>query len=139
MNKDKIITEALNEYYNTSVGPIAHGYSGEISLSNLGDPQVIDTINGIISRNTDLVFLNPQVAVERIRNRLRILGVDFGTVEIHGSEGMTKTPISQWSRYGFTDMDGNVKSDGWNFTQSSWWFEYRVSLGSSKGYVDCGC
>lgn len=111
MDKDKIITEALNEYYNTSVGPIAHGYSGEVSLSNLGDPKVIDTLNGIISKNANLVFLNPQAAVERIRNRMRILGIDFGSLEISSEEGMARLPITQWNRYGFTDMDGIVKAD----------------------------
>lgn len=102
---NKIFKDALHEM-TTSVGPTALGYSGEISLANLGDPRVVDSLNAMLTKISLQQYVNPYVAVNKAKVTLQLVGIDFECPYFpNNSEDRIVCPLKQWERQGM-DMDG---------------------------------
>lgn len=87
----------------------------------LVDPEHLTQLNAVLGATVSMPFINPYVAVQRLRNKLTTVGCDFKDPVIAGQTGKVSEPLTQWgniTRYhlviqwvlakGFYTLDAHV-------------------------------
>ena len=63
------------------------------NLMDLTDDSVIEKLNAFVGSIGMKEYLNPEVAVNELRNKLMRVGINFGDVQFTGEEGEISVPL----------------------------------------------
>ena len=63
------------------------------NLMDLSDDSVIEKLNAFVGAIGDKEYLNPEGAVNELRNKLMRVGINFGDVQFTGEQGEVSLPI----------------------------------------------
>jgi len=91
----------------------SHVGDGSVSLANIHDADVLKKVNAYVGSVADKEYLNPQAAVEQLRNNLNKIGLTVSQVDIEGNNGTVNAEVTQFGgRFG-KDIDGaDINDDG---------------------------
>ena len=91
----------------------SHVGDGSVSLANIHDADVLKKVNAYVGSVADKEYLNPQAAVEQLRNNLNKIGLTVSQVDIEGNNGTVNAEVTQFGgRFG-KDVDGaDINDDG---------------------------
>jgi hypothetical protein len=91
----------------------SHVGDGSVSLANIHDADVLKKVNAYVGSVADKEYLNPQAAVEQLRNNLNKIGLTVSQVDIEGNNGTVNAEVTQFGgRFG-KDVDGaDIDDDG---------------------------
>ena len=86
---------------------------GSVGVHNIHDPDVLKRVNAFVGSIAECEFLNPQFAVDKLREKLQRVGLDMGDVAIKDDNGKITTEVKQFGgRFG-KDTDGSdINDDG---------------------------
>ena len=84
-----------------------------IGAHNIQDEAVLQRVNGFVGSISEREYLNPQFAVDELREKLQTIGLGFKTPEIKGDKGTINLEVTQFGgRFG-KDIDGaDINDDG---------------------------
>ena len=86
---------------------------GSISAANIQDPAVLKRVNAFVGSIAEREYLQPQFAVDELREKLQRIGLTCGDCNIQGESGKTTVELKQFGgRFG-KDTDGaDINDDG---------------------------
>jgi len=86
---------------------------GVAGLYNIQDPDILKKVNAYVGSIADKEYLNPQAAVEQLRNNLNKIGLTVSEVAMDGDNGTVNATVNQFGgRFG-KDLDGSdINDDG---------------------------
>jgi hypothetical protein len=125
-----------------SVGTTVDGQSVEdsvIGVHNIHDEEVLKVVNGFVGAIAGREYLNPQHAVNELKEKLSRVGLSF-ECELEGDNGTTTCEVSQFGgRFG-KDTDGTDLNDDGISHRKDGGLKLEVkhellSTGSSKVYA----
>ena len=98
---------------NTSGHDGQHVGDGAAGLHNIQDPDILKKVNAYVGSIADKEYLNPQAAVEQLRNNLNKIGLTVSEVAMDGDNGTVNATVNQFGgRFG-KDLDGSdINDDG---------------------------
>ena len=108
------IKEAMSPLgVNTSGHDGQHVGDGAAGLHNIQDPDILKKVNAYVGSIADKEYLNPQAAVEQLRNNLNKIGLTVSEVAMKGDRGTVNATVNQFGgRFG-KDLDGSdINDDG---------------------------
>ena len=90
-----------------------HVGDGSVSLANIEDADVLKKVNAYVGSIAEREYLNPQAAVDQLRNNLNKIGLTVSQVDIEGASGTVNAEVTQFGgRFG-KDVDGqDINDDG---------------------------
>lgn len=90
-----------------------HVGDGSVSLANIEDADVLKKVNAYVGSIAEREYLNPQAAVDQLRNNLNKIGLTVSQVDIEGESGTVNAEVTQFGgRFG-KDVDGqDINDDG---------------------------
>ena len=96
---------------NTSGMDGQHVGDGAVGLANIHDEDVLKKVNAFVGAIAEKEYLNPQAAVEQLRNSLNKIGLTVSEVACEGDKGTVNADIVQFGgRFG-KDLDGSDLND----------------------------
>ena len=86
---------------------------GAINPANVQDPEVLKRVNAFVGSIAEREYLQPQFAVDELREKLQRIGLTCGDCNIQGESGKTTVELKQFGgRFG-KDTDGaDINDDG---------------------------
>ena len=86
---------------------------GSISAANIQDPAVLKRVNAFVGSIAEREYLQPQFAVDELREKLQRIGLTCGACDIEGDKGNVTVELKQFGgRFG-KDTDGSdINDDG---------------------------
>jgi hypothetical protein len=95
-------TTATNDVEDSAVG-----------LHNIHDADTLKKVNAFVGAVADREYLNPQAAVDQLREKLKNIGLTVSDVDIEGANGTVTAEVVQFGgRFG-KDLDGSdINDDG---------------------------
>ena len=63
------------------------------NLMDLSDDSVVEKLNAFVGAIGDKEYLNPEGAVNELRNKLMRVGINFGDVQFTGEQGEVSLPL----------------------------------------------
>ena len=95
-------TTATNDIEDSAVG-----------LFNIEDADVLKKVNAFVGSVAEREYLNPQAAVDQLREKLKNIGLTVSEVDIEGDNGTVRAEVVQFGgRFG-KDIDGSdINDDG---------------------------
>lgn len=95
-------TTATNDIEDSAVG-----------LHNIHDADTLKKVNAFVGAVADREYLNPQAAVDQLREKLKNIGLTVSDVDIEGANGTVNAEVVQFGgRFG-KDIDGSdINDDG---------------------------
>lgn len=95
-------TTATNDIEDSAVG-----------LFNIEDADVLKKVNAFVGSVADREYLNPQAAIDQLREKLNNIGLTVSEVDIEGANGTVNAEVKQFGgRFG-KDIDGSdINDDG---------------------------
>jgi len=95
-------TTATNDVEDSAVG-----------LHNIHDADTLKKVNAFVGAVADREYLNPQAAVDQLREKLKNIGLTVSDVDIEGANGTVNAEVVQFGgRFG-KDIDGSdINDDG---------------------------
>mgnify|MGYP000034603634 FL=1 len=86
---------------------------GSIGAHNIHDPAVLERVNAFVSSIGAREFLNPQQAIDELREKLQRIGLTVSPCNLQGESGKITTEVKQFGgRFG-KDTDGSdINDDG---------------------------
>ena len=84
-----------------------------IGVHNIQDPDVLKRVNAFVGSIAEREYLQPQFAVDELREKLQRIGLTCGDCNIQGESGKTTVELKQFGgRFG-KDTDGaDINDDG---------------------------
>ena len=67
----------------------------DMNLMDLSDDSVIEKLNAFVGSIGMKEYLNPEAAVNELRNKLMRVGINFGDVQFTGESGDMSVPITK--------------------------------------------
>ena len=125
---------------NTAGADGKHVGDGAVGLANIEDADVLKKVNAYVGSIATKEYLNPQAAVEQLRNSLNKIGLTVSEVVIEGDKGTVNADISQFGgRFG-KDLDGSDLNDDGISHRTEGGLKLQVkyetlSTGTSKVYA----
>jgi len=112
----KTFKQHIKEYHDgvgTSGHDGQHVGDGSVSLANIHDADVLKKVNAYVGSIAEREYLNPQAAVDQLRNNLNKIGLTVSQVDIEGESGTVNAEVTQFGgRFG-KDVDGqDINDDG---------------------------
>jgi len=96
---------------NTSGMDGQHVGDGAVGLANIHDEDVLKKVNAFVGAIAEKEYLNPQAAVEQLRNSLNKIGLTVSEVACEGDRGTVNANVIQFGgRFG-KDLDGSDLND----------------------------
>ena len=96
---------------NTSGMDGQHVGDGAVGLANIHDEDVLKKVNAFVGAIAEKEYLNPQAAVEQLRNSLNKIGLTVSEVACEGDSGTVNADVIQFGgRFG-KDLDGSDLND----------------------------
>jgi hypothetical protein len=96
---------------NTSGMDGQHVGDGAVGLANIHDEDVLKKVNAFVGAIAEKEYLNPQAAVEQLRNSLNKIGLTVSEVACEGDRGTVNADVIQFGgRFG-KDLDGSDLND----------------------------
>ena len=65
----------------------------DINPAELGNPEVVKKLNAFVGSIGVREYLNPEAAVNELRNKLMRVGINFGDVQFTGEQGEISVPL----------------------------------------------
>ena len=84
-----------------------------ISAANIQDPEVLKRVNAFVGSIAEREYLQPQFAIDELREKLTRIGLTCGDCVLEGDSGKTTVELKQFGgRFG-KDTDGaDINDDG---------------------------
>ena len=84
-----------------------------IGAHNIQDAAVLQRVNGFVGSISEREYLNPQFAVDELKEKLQRIGLTCGDCTLEGASGKTTVELTQFGgRFG-KDTDGSdINDDG---------------------------
>ena len=84
-----------------------------IGAHNIQDAAVLQRVNGFVGSISEREYLNPQFAVDELKEKLQRIGLTCGDCTLEGPNGKTTVEVKQFGgRFG-KDTDGSdINDDG---------------------------
>lgn len=96
---------------NTSGMDGQHVGDGAVGLANIHDEDVLKKVNAFVGAIAEKEYLNPQAAVDQLRNSLNKIGLTVSEVACEGDRGTVNADVIQFGgRFG-KDLDGSDLND----------------------------
>ena len=76
---------------------------------DLSDDSVIEKLNAFVGSIGDKEYLNPEGAVNELRNKLMRVGINFGDVQFTGEQGEVSLPLVKHGGVYGKDTDSALK------------------------------
>jgi hypothetical protein len=96
---------------NTSGMDGQHVGDGAVGLANIHDEDVLKKVNAFVGAIAEKEYINPQAAVEQLRNSLNKIGLTVSEVACEGDRGTVNADVIQFGgRFG-KDLDGSDLND----------------------------
>ena len=84
---------------------------GSIGVHNVHDPDVLKRVNAFVGSIAMKEYLNPQQAVDELKNKLMRIGLNFEAT-IEGDKGTTTVDVSRFKTFGKADDGQDIDNDG---------------------------
>ena len=75
---------------------------GSIGVHNVHDPDVLKRLNAFVGSISMKEYLNPQQAVDELKNKLMRIGLNFD-LTLEGDSGTTTVDVSRFKTFGKAD------------------------------------
>jgi len=112
----KTFKQHIKEYHDgvgTSGHDGAHVGDSAVGLHNIHDEDVLKKVNAYVGSIADREYLNPQAAVEQLRNNLNKIGLTVSEVDLNGASGTVNAEVTQFGGRVGKDVDGaDLDDDG---------------------------
>lgn len=96
---------------NTSGMDGQHVGDGAVGLANIHDEDVLKKVNAFVGAIAEKEYINPQAAVDQLRNSLNKIGLTVSEVACEGDSGTVNADVIQFGgRFG-KDLDGSDLND----------------------------
>ena len=87
-----------------------------IGVHNIENPKVLEAVNAFVGAIADREYINPEVAISELKEKLARIGLGFGNVTLEGKKGTVTLEVKQFGgRYGKdtdTKPDDVINDDG---------------------------
>ena len=98
---------------NTSGHDGQHVGDSAVGLHNIHDADVLKKVNAYVGSIAEREYLNPQVAVDQLRNNLNKIGLTVSQVDMEGANGTVNAEVTQFGGRVGKDIDGaDINDDG---------------------------
>ena len=84
---------------------------GSIGVHNVHDPDVLKRVNAFVGSISMKEYLNPQQAVDELKNKLMRIGLNFEAI-VEGEKGTMTVPVSRFKTFGKADDGQDIDNDG---------------------------
>ena len=84
---------------------------GSIGVHNVHDPDVLKRVNAFVGSISMKEYLNPQQAVDELKNKLMRIGLNFD-LTLEGDSGTTTVDVSRFKTFGQADDGNHIDNDG---------------------------
>jgi len=84
---------------------------GSMGAHNVHDPDVLKRVNAFVGSVAMKEYLNPQQAVDELKNKLMRIGLNFD-LNIEGDSGTTTVDVSRFKTFGKSDDGQDIDNDG---------------------------
>lgn len=84
---------------------------GSIGVHNVHDPDVLKRVNAFVGSISMKEYINPQQAVDELKNKLMRIGLNFD-LTLEGDSGTTTVDVSRFKTFGQADDGQNIDNDG---------------------------
>jgi len=84
---------------------------GSMGAHNVHDPDVLKRVNAFVGSISMKEYLNPQQAVDELKNKLMRIGLNFEAT-IEGDKGTTTVDVSRFKTFGKSDDGQDIDNDG---------------------------
>ncbi len=104
----------IKEYDQSGVGTNTHVQpieDGSIGLANVHDADVLKRVNAFVESIASKEYINPQAAVDQLRNKLATIGLNVAEVDLNGDKGTVTVEVSQFGGRKGKDVDGTDLND----------------------------
>ena len=112
----KTFKQHIKEYHD-GVGTSGHdGHhvgDSNVGLHNIQDADVLKKVNAYVGSIADKEYLNPEAAVNQLRNNLNKIGLTVSEVNFQGDKGTVNAEVTQFGGRVGKDLDGSdINDDG---------------------------
>ena len=84
---------------------------GSMGVHNVHNPDVLKRVNAFVGSVAMKEYLNPQQAVDELKNKLMRIGLNFD-LTLEGDGGTTTVDVSRFKTFGQADDGQNIDNDG---------------------------
>ena len=84
---------------------------GSIGVHNVHAPAVLKRVNAFVGSISMKEYLNPQQAVDELKNKLMRIGLNFD-LTLEGDSGTTTVDVSRFKTFGKADDGQDIDNDG---------------------------
>ena len=84
---------------------------GSIGVHNVHDPDVLKRVNAFVGSISMKEYINPQQAVDELKNKLMRIGLNFD-LTLEGDSGTTTVDVSRFKTVGQADDGQYIDNDG---------------------------
>ena len=84
---------------------------GWMGVHNVHNPDVLKRVNAFVGSVAMKEYLNPQQAVDELKNKLMRIGLNFEAT-IEGDKGTTTVDVSRFKTFGKSDDGQDIDNDG---------------------------
>ena len=84
---------------------------GSMGVHNVHNPDVLKRVNAFVGSVAMKEYLNPQQAVDELKNKLMRIGLNFD-LTLEGDSGTTTVDVSRFKTFGQADDGQNIDNDG---------------------------
>ena len=84
---------------------------GSMGAHNVHNPDVLKRVNAFVGSVAMKEYLNPQQAVDELKNKLMRIGLNF-EANIEGDKGTTTVDVSRFKTFGKSDDGQDIDNDG---------------------------
>jgi hypothetical protein len=86
---------------------------GSIGVHNIDNADVLKRVNAFVGSIAEREYMNPQAAIEQLKEKLARIGLEVGEIDLSGDKGKVTAEVTQFGgRFG-KDVDGaDIDDDG---------------------------
>ena len=84
---------------------------GSMGVHNVHNPDVLKRVNAFVGSVAMKEYLNPQQAVDELKNKLMRIGLNFEAT-IEGDKRTTTVDVSRFKTFGKSDDGQDIDNDG---------------------------
>lgn len=84
---------------------------GSMGVHNVHNPDVLKRVNAFVGSVAMKEYLNPQQAVDELKNKLMRIGLNF-EANIEGDKGTTTVDVSRFKTFVKSDDGQDIDNDG---------------------------
>ena len=85
---------------------------GSMGVHNVHNPDVLKRVNAFVGSVAMKEYLNPQQAVDELKNKLMRIGLNFGPVGFDEDEGDQTVSVQRFKTFGKADDGQDIDNDG---------------------------